>query len=51
MENLVIDEMRLLARLRNVDGYENMSGQHLKRSFTTLSASAFTTKLKKEICF
>ena len=40
--NFTTEELRNVARLRNVDGYENMSGQQLKSKFTTLSASIST---------
>ena len=40
--NFTTEECRNVARLRNVDGYENMSRQQLKNKFTTLSASIST---------
>ena len=38
MANLGINDMKLLAKLRNVDGYENMSRQQLERIFAIPSA-------------
>ena len=37
--NFITEELRNVARLRNVDGYENMSRQQQKNIFTTQSAS------------
>ena len=34
-----MDEMRLLSRLRNVEGYENTSRQQLESVFVTPSTS------------
>lgn len=39
MANLTIDEIRLLAKLRNVRTYKNISRQQLENIFTGLSAS------------
>ena len=40
MVNLAANEMRLLARARNVNEFENMSRQQLSNIITTLSAPA-----------
>ena len=41
--NFITEELRNVARLRNVDGYENMSRQQRKNIYTTQSASIPTT--------
>ena len=51
MENLSIDEIRLLAKLRNVDDYKNISRQELESPFASLSVSISSPKSKKEIYF
>lgn len=42
-----IDEMKLLTKLRNLGGYENMSWQQLESLFTIPSAFASTPKPEK----
>ena len=39
LSNLTIEESRTVARLRNIDGYENTSTQELENVFAMLSAS------------
>ena len=48
MENLSTEEIRLLAKLINVDGYKNMLAQQLESLFTILPAFAYTPKPEKK---
>ena len=38
-ENLTIEELKILAKARSIDGYENMSRQQLDHIFKTPSIS------------